>query len=66
MAGNNFVQNPTGGVSGARAPNFADQPSTQQKRNEQYAKQNAIGDGDVPKLDGSPQVGTGIGVPKGG
>ena len=66
MAGTNFVQNPGGGVSGAKAPNFADQPSTQQKRSEEYAKQNKIGDGGVPLLDGDPQKGTGIGVPKGG
>lgn len=66
MAGNNFVTNPGGGVSPARAPNFADQQMPQQKRSEEYAKQNKIGDGGVPLLDGSPQVGTGIGVPKGG
>jgi hypothetical protein len=61
--GNNFVQNPGGGVSPARAPNFADQPSTQKARDEAYVKKDATGTV-FPELTGSPQVGTGVGVPK--
>ncbi len=63
MAGNNFVQNPGGGVSGAKAPNFADQQMPQKARDEAYVKKDATGTV-FPELNGSAQVGTGVGAPK--